>query len=175
MKPVDIYNQAQNNRRATDEISFKLIGLVPLTTLLAFIGVYYKEIQCWNDWLFMVGVFGALLVFGIYRWELRNIQRCNEYVKIIEELEQNIPELGEIKKYQEPHLFGKRIGKTQAEKFIYTILVLSWLILPFMLKGENVINSQASPAEIAYLVFCILMIALLLISGATKLDKDVKK
>ncbi len=170
-----LYTQAQENLRATDEMSFKLIGLVPLGTLLAFIGTFFKEIKEWNDWFYLIGVFGSLVVFGIYRWELRNIQNCYKYCDIIEalDLESTIKDVG---KYQKPQFFNKmNVGKTQSEKLIYSVLIISWLVLPFMLRASTTNSSTGVVLLVCYLVFCVLMIAALADSAFRKIKCLVEK
>lgn len=141
LTPEALYTQLSENLRTSDEISFKLLSLVPLTTLLTFIGILIKEDTItWSPLFYCFGVFGAILIWGIFRWELRNIQRCVWYCELIDKMEaqvdKDIPDMK--KKYPRPSFFKWKMGKTESEKVIYTVLILAWLAFPVIIKGLKV-------------------------------------
>src|SRR4051794_23509539 len=69
------YQQIHENIRAKDEISFKLMSLVPLISGGG-ISLLVKSGTPWGLKCF-VSALAAVVVFGIFRWELRNIQWCS--------------------------------------------------------------------------------------------------
>src|SRR5690349_21713691 len=151
------YQQIHENIRTTDDISFKRMGLVPLISggvisLLAKSGIPWG-VMCFAS------LFAAIVVFGIFRWELRNIQSCNwqraraedmgdtrfpdapELRFIPQALIQIVRFLANKRKTKIPETKCNagpesekakpvRIGKTQAEIIIYLVVILAWLLLP---------------------------------------------
>ena len=122
--------------RTTDEISFKLLGLVPLVSgggiiLLLDAG----KRPAWSPVTIFVALLGAAVTFAIYRWEVRNIQICRWLIERGAELEEK--ELGLIegqfhKRVQEPRLLGQKMGKTEAERLLYVVIIGAWLLLPIV-------------------------------------------
>jgi hypothetical protein len=125
------YEQICNNIRFTDEISFKLLGLVPLISGSAIVVILLKGETVWSPAIYFLSLFGALVTLGLFRWELRNIRTCNYLRACASDLD------GLDRSTENPApglsgLFGDKlpIGKTEAEKFIYGVTVISWLALP---------------------------------------------
>src|SRR6266516_134668 len=67
-----VYHEIYEQVRAKDDVSFKLLSLVPLISG-AGISVLVKTDIAWGLKCF-VSLFGATVTFSIFRWELRNIQ-----------------------------------------------------------------------------------------------------
>jgi hypothetical protein len=87
------YAEICPNVRTTDEISFKLLGLVPLVSgggivLLLDAG----KRPAWSPATIFVALLGAAVTFAIYRWEVRNIQICRCLIERGAQLEEK--ELG---------------------------------------------------------------------------------
>ena len=146
------YQQIHENIRTTDDISFKLMGFVPLISG-AGISLLAKSGIPWGVMSF-ASLFAAIVVFGILRWELRNIQLCNWQRDRAENMGDprfpDAPELRfiprvrflankrktkspETKRNADPESEKAkhvRIGKTQAEIIIYLVVILAWLLLP---------------------------------------------
>jgi hypothetical protein len=148
LSPDTVYQQIHENIRTTDDISFKLMNLVPLISAGG-ISLLAKSDISWNVKCF-VSVFAAIVVFGIFRWELRNIQSCNWQRARAERMDDpGLPDAPELRfipralvqlmrflmnKLRKPGPTKKegpvRIGKTQAEIIIYLTVILAWLLLP---------------------------------------------
>ena len=71
------YTQICADIKATDEISFKLLGFVPLVSGAGILTLFLKNQVVSSPELFLISIFSALITLGIFRWELRNIQICN--------------------------------------------------------------------------------------------------
>jgi len=69
------YEQICASIRTTDEISFKLLGLVPLLAGAA-IGVILGGKLAESPFVVFTSLFGAVVTVGLFGWELRNIQIC---------------------------------------------------------------------------------------------------
>jgi hypothetical protein len=132
-----LYDQVCANIRATDEISFKLLSLVPLVsgggiTVLLSTNTNFSRLPI----VVFVGLFGALVTFGLFRWELRNIQTCSRLIRFGASLERECFSLASTGQFSgrrnepAPRLFGRPIGKREAEKIIYPTVIGAWLLLP---------------------------------------------
>jgi hypothetical protein len=132
-----LYEQVCVNVRATDESSFKLLSLVPLVS-----GGGIAVLLSTNTTLArlplvaFVSLFGAVVTFGLFRWELRNIQTCSRLIDVGAALERErfmLPAHGQFsgrRSKPAPMLLGREIGKTEAEWIIYSAVICAWLLLP---------------------------------------------
>src|SRR5262245_39375730 len=124
-----VYAETSASIRATDDISFKLMGIVPLlsgATLLAF---FLREPvpAAKASITLTLSLFAALITLGLFRWELRNIQTCQWLRRRAEALERHVVDTAKAPKQPLPPL---RIGKTVSEKWIYSVTILAWLSVP---------------------------------------------
>lgn len=139
------YSEICANVRATDEISFKLLGLVPLVSgsgiFVAFLEGKTQALAL--PAIDLLSLFGAVVTFGLFRWELRNIQTCNWLRERASEIEKETlsdKENGVGQFYHRPGaplIFGLRFGKTEAEKLIYSTSVIAWLSLPWAVRSAS--------------------------------------
>src|SRR5258707_8061548 len=127
-----IYTELCTDIRETDNSSFRLLGLVPLVSGTALIGLMFQKDSVPPGLILLLSMFAAAITFGLFRWELRNIQTCSWLIKsayVIERValeSHGMPEL-----FRERPVAPQKIGKTEAEKFIYTVTLLTWLARPF--------------------------------------------
>ena len=130
-----LYSEICTDIRTTDDISFKLLGFVPLVSgigIFAVLDLLGGRVASWPTTVF-VSLFGATITFALFRWELRNIQICRWLRSRAEDLERD--ELGLtagpfVGRDAAPMLLGHRMGKTEAEKLLYTTTIGAWLSLP---------------------------------------------
>ena len=129
------YSEICTAIRTTDDISFKLLGLVPLVSgagIFAVLDLLGGTVASWPTTVF-ASLFGATVTFALFRWELRNIQTCQWLRDRAKEIEQDElkltvgPFLG---RERAPRVLGIEWGKTQAEKLLYTTTIAAWLSLP---------------------------------------------
>jgi hypothetical protein len=195
----NVYAEISASVRTTDDISFKLLGLVPLISGGGiFLLLDASKQPDWSPVTIFIALFGAVVTFAIYRWEVRNIQTCNWLIARGAELEElswpreqvGVPkgqsnrdsepaELEELSlareqesvpkgqfsnRDPEPRVLGwmskpdpKRkgpsrvlnwiskldrkgplrvlnwkMGKTDAERLLYTVTIVAWLLLPII-------------------------------------------
>jgi hypothetical protein len=128
------YAEICSSIRATDDISFKLMGFVPLVSGAALLTFFLKEKIAAEKAPLVVALalFAALVTLGLFRWELRNIQTCSWLRRRAEALEEALVNASGAPRQPKPPL---KIGKTEAEKLIYSVTVLAWLIMPMALVG----------------------------------------
>ena len=136
------YKEMCSDIRFTDDISLKLLGLIPLvsgagilTVLFAGSGRSRTDAAVLGSF---VGIFGAIVTFAVYRWEVRNSQFCAYLNSQVARLESDlgIPP-GQSHRLGRPSAppvwFGwwhPKIGKTEAERILYVAVIASWLALP---------------------------------------------
>jgi xanthosine utilization system XapX-like protein len=93
-----------------------LLGLVPLVSGIGIVVVLLDRSNqpAWSPMVVFVGLFGALVTFAIYRWEVRNLMTCEWLIRLASTLEQD--QLGQRSVPQQtcpPHLrlpSGKETG-----------------------------------------------------------------
>lgn len=127
-----VYKEICQNIRETDAISFKLLNLVPLGSTLggAILALFQKSASLENPLspviasaIVFLSLSGSVIVFGLYKWELRNIQKC----KFLIDQVANMEEVGQIQ-YKGWSQQEATWSKTRAEKLIYHTSMLIWLI-----------------------------------------------
>ena len=129
--PENYYTNLCNNVRSTDDISFKLLGLVPLFSGSGLLLAVLKSDYFWSPAIYAIAAFGALITLGLFRWELRNIQTCSWLIRRGADVE-------EAEDEQKAGQFYRRtaaplgVGKTEAEKLIYGATTFTWLLLPWV-------------------------------------------
>jgi hypothetical protein len=129
-----LYDQVCANVRTTDDISFKLLGFVPLVSGVG-IAVLLSTSTSLSSLplVVFVGLFGAVVTFGLYRWELKNVNTCIWLIALGRDLERHRFRLTQgqfLDRPADPEFFGRRIGKRAAEKIIYWAAIVAWLLLP---------------------------------------------
>jgi hypothetical protein len=125
-----LYTEICASVRYCDDVSFKLLGLVPLVSGAALIGFIVKD-NIPAELVTTFSLFAASISLGLFRWELRNIQTCSWFIGYASDLEWQTLTSG-----KNPELFRPRpnspqsVGKTEAEKLIYATTIVVWLCLP---------------------------------------------
>lgn len=125
-----IYAEIYANIRETDQISFRLLGFIPLVSGsgAGLLTILLNNNLLESFPLVLLSVLGAVTTFGFYRWELRNIQTCSRLLKRAKLIEQAIG-FGELSgREPAPRLWGYPIGKIQAERIIYAASIMAWLV-----------------------------------------------
>ena len=131
-----IYTEVRAGIRETDSISFKLLGLVPLVSGTAMISLVLRSEHVPNNFVILLALFASIVTLGLFRWELRNVQTCSWLINFAGKME-----LHALKARGMDEILFRRpkppqgIGKTEAEKLIYTATVLAWLALPFAMNA----------------------------------------
>lgn len=148
------YAEICDNIRALDQNSFQLLRFVPLVTTAAILGLSFLNIPFRVLWL--ISWVGAVVTFGLWRWEMRNIQVCRwlqERADVIERDEFHAPSMMQfalrtkiqregvpvsfkdtgLNELHKMKILGRKIKFTQrrAETIIYWATILAWLAMPF--------------------------------------------
>lgn len=130
-----IYEQLSADIRATDDTSFKLMGIVPLVSGTGLIALLLaKDAPPNPQTLILLSLFAATITLGLFRWELRNIQNCMWLIKYADQLEKKaLGRANVMDTYVPQPKPPQMIGKTEAEKFIYAATIATWLTAPALL------------------------------------------
>jgi len=157
MDLMTLYQEICTNIRTSDDISFKLLGFVPILSgvgatilsrpeLLRSAGAPSHRLP-----IIVASLVGATFTFGLFKWELRNVQKCDVLIHTAAALEQALlnpnhapplnPRFGQYSAWKStlaPPLLGMlpekkrhhwlRVGKTQAERIIYWASIAAWLV-----------------------------------------------
>ena len=132
--PARMYDVLQASIKETDEISFKLLGLVPLVNgaalLTAVLGIGSSQTLA----IIVLSLFGAVVTLGLFWWELRNIGYCLWFIALAESFEATVlAQVGVAEEVRKRPAAPGNVGKRNAEKLIYSTVVVSWLALPVTL------------------------------------------
>lgn len=142
--PENYYTNLCNNIRFTDDISFKLLGLVPLFSGSGMLVAVLRSEYFWSPAIYAMAAFGSLVTLGLFRWELRNIQTCLWLIRRGADVEK-------AEHQEKPGQFYLRtrapmaVGKTEAEKLIYGTTVFGWLLLPWVVYSTAQAKANSSP------------------------------
>ena len=127
------YSEICTNIRTTDEISFRLLGLVPLVSGAVIFGVSLDANFASSPFSILISFFAAIVTFGLFVWELRNIDTCKELIESAKKMEAedfmyNDNEGPYGSKPDPKKLFGHLpIRKSAAEHLIYLTTIIAWL------------------------------------------------
>lgn len=116
--------------RTTDDISFKLLGLVPLVSIAGIAASLLKAEPKFTPLLALLSLFAATVTLALWIWERRNIQTCQWLRAQAAMLEEQV-----FGASTPGHFFAfptapARQGKTEAEKLVYGLTIAAWLLLP---------------------------------------------
>lgn len=138
------YTNLNTNIRFTDDVSFKLLGLVPLFSGSGMLVAVMRSEYFWSPAIYAIAAFGALVTLGLFRWELRNIQTCVWLISRGATLERTEDQTNAGQFYQRPKA-PMGVGKTEAEKLIYGVTIFIWLLLPWLVYTTAQVKSNAAP------------------------------
>ena len=148
-----IYEQLCQDIRVTDEISFKLLGFVPLISGagITAIGLLKESVFFKPGFVTLLSLFAAAITLGLFRWELWNIKKCRLFIYFVDALEKKVRD--EVKmKFERDFIPPNKIGKTGAEKLIYSVTILAWLVTPLVFLSDE---EMSTGLVIVYTVFAI--------------------
>jgi hypothetical protein len=143
---LKIYEEICNSYHAIDEFRMKLLGFLPLTSL---VGIFFtltdKNIFLPpnsnepNHLVTFVGIFAATFTLSLFIYEVRGILRCDKLIKRGGEIETELGVKGQFwvcskEHFEESNFFNSKL----AACFIYSVVFSAWLFtsLRFGLKFE---------------------------------------
>jgi len=130
---MKLYSEINANIRFTDEISFKLLGLVPFVSGAGILGISLSNLVS-SPYAALISFFAAIVTFALFMWEIKNIEICKWWISRLEKIEEICFELSEEEICRpKPKLIGLSARKSTAEKIIYTGAIGSWMIFGIMI------------------------------------------
>jgi hypothetical protein len=124
---MKLYNEINENIRFTDEISFKLLGLVPLISGAGIAGLILSNLN-FTPYGALISFFAAIVTSALFMWELRNMQICKFYIDRLKEIEINTFKINEKDAGRPKGRLRGIISKRIAEYIIYGSTIGSWII-----------------------------------------------
>lgn len=86
---VKVYEEICTNIRTSDDISFKLLGFVPLISgsgaAILTLGQIWGNTS--NVAVLLISIVASIVTFGLFKWEMRNVQKCDWLIARAAELE----------------------------------------------------------------------------------------
>ena len=144
-----VYQRIRAEIATTDDISFKLLGLVPLVSGAGILSIAFSDkvpVLASVGGLSPFGaaalnvlcLFAATVTLGLFRWELRNVQTCTWLILRAKALEERgLANLNLSSKFFARPKPPDAIGKERAEKLIYATTVAAWLAVPFAIGSVS--------------------------------------
>jgi len=176
---IEFYKEICTNIRATDDISFNILRAVPVVSALGSGALTFLQSpdQPSNQPACAVAalaLLGALVTVGLFRWELRNIQKCKWLIACAGDVEHEVidklllttkgrpPFRGMISdgdpkpaKMDDTSVSSKgkwlrprKWGKTESAKLIYAAAVVAWLI-PVAIAVQGPRDSDQSQPSVS--------------------------
>jgi hypothetical protein len=170
------YTNLNTNIRFTDDISFKLLGLVPLFSGSGILVALLRSEYFWSPAIYAMAAFGGLITLGLFRWELRNIQNCLWLINCGKELEKADDPVKAGLFYRRPGS-PLGIGKAEAEKLIYGVTIFTWLLLPWLVYTTAQAKTSTIPPvnqtlNCIYIAFAVIVGSFTLVSMALPLNDE---
>jgi hypothetical protein len=142
--PEKMYDVLQAGIKDTDDISFKLLGLVPLVNGAALLTAVVGIGSAHPPAIITLSLFGAIVTLGLFWWELRNIRYCLWYIELARHFEAApLARAGVPERLRKRPAAPGNVGKRRAEKLIYATVIVSWLLLPVMLLHRTALREDA--------------------------------
>jgi hypothetical protein len=143
-KWLDLYKEICTNIRTSDDISFKLLGLVPTFAGAAAGALTLLEKSqllksAAPGVVLTLALTGLGVTFGLFHWELRNVQKCKWLIDRAAELERyaltsgrepisRIQYLGWASEPPPTLKEWRHWGKTESEVVVYSAAMLAWCV-----------------------------------------------
>jgi hypothetical protein len=137
--PNNVYQEICAHIRATDEVSLKLLAVVPLVSGVGIVLLMRApEAKIPAAAVVLLSVFAALVTFAVYRWERKNIANCRHFRQWAAALERDFyglrpedleyaPNVLPHARIQPPRSLGVAWTKTEALQLLYWAAILGWL------------------------------------------------
>jgi hypothetical protein len=122
------YDQLCLSYRAIDDFRAKLLGLLPLITGGGLIVITKDVVNVRNDVFRPVGIFGALVTFGLLAYELYGIRKCHALIQAGRRLEGRMSlRAGQF--IDRPRSVLGLINEPFAAAIIYPAVMAAWIFL----------------------------------------------
>jgi len=119
-----VYQQLCDSYRAIDDFRAKLLGFLPLATGGIFLILPTNHVQqYWGP----IGVFGFVITFGLFCYELYGIKKCDHLIEAGKDIERQMKICGQFR--TRPHGIAGFIHEPFAARIIYPAVLVAWMFL----------------------------------------------
>ncbi len=124
------YQQVCSSHNAIADFRAKLLGFLPLASgagIFLLLNDNVTKIGFAKQYLSPIGIFGFVVTFGLFLYELRGIQQCNRLIEVGKNIEDLLDIDGQFKHRIDPIL--PLISHTRAAQVIYPAVLAAWIFL----------------------------------------------
>lgn len=144
LSAADRWREVRAQLRATDDISFKLLGFVPLFTVAAIGAVLFKADHRPSLGLVLASFVGSLTTLGFWIWERRNIQTCRWLRERAADIERTALGSAHVGQFARLTQAPRGLGKTEGEMIVYATTIAAWLCVPLLADAGSILSSHAA-------------------------------
>jgi hypothetical protein len=141
---ADRWREVCAQLRATDDISFKLLGFVPLFTVAAIGAVLFKADHRLSLGLILASFVGSITTLGFWIWERRNIQTCKWLRERAADIERAAHGPTHVGQFARLAPAPRGLGKTEGETIVYATTIAAWLCVPLLADADSILHSHAA-------------------------------
>ncbi len=124
------YQQVCSSHNAIADFRAKLLGFLPLASgagIFLLLNDSVTKIGFAKQYLSPIGIFGFVVTFGLFLYELRGIQQCNRLIEVGKNIEDLLDIDGQFKRRIAP--ISPLISHTCAAQVIYPAVLAAWIFL----------------------------------------------
>lgn len=154
---LTVYTEICKSYQAVDDFRTKLLGFLPLTSL---VGIFIlnpdsmlslKEILS-LELLGFASIFAALLTLALFGYEVRGIRRSDDLIKVGKHLEKELGiDRGQFHVCEYEHKEAQGLSRVFNSKslacIIYSVVLAAWLFLALRLEGVS-LHSPATNMQL---------------------------
>ncbi|HYR87953.1 MAG TPA: hypothetical protein VE422_27990 [Terriglobia bacterium] len=148
-----LYKELYEHLRGTDDVSFKLLGIVPLISGTGIIALFWGKDAVPTPVVWLLSLFAASVTVALYRWELHNIGVCWWLAKRIGAIEKRWAKRVDADVLMASTLSELRppsgIDKPHAESIVYGGTTLVWLAVPWLYSFPPLVLWSATSVYVA--------------------------
>jgi len=140
----ELYDQLCQSYRAIDDFRTKLLGFLPLATAAGAVTLLVKDLGVGIPWdrpttidsktsLFApLGIFGLLVTFGLYAFELYGMKKCHALIQTGMHLEERMGDVGQFRTRPKP--VARLLYEPFAGAMIYPAVISAWTLIAMVFE-----------------------------------------
>jgi len=124
------YDQLCKSYHGIDDFRAKLLGFLPLATGAGILFTAKEGPSLLQNFPRQIAIFGFLIAFGLFCYEIYGIRKCSELIRTGEKIERALKVQGQF--VSRPHGVFRFINEPFAAGVIYPAVLASWTFLGFV-------------------------------------------
>ncbi len=129
------YDQLCKSYQGIDDFRAKLLGFLPLATGAGILFTIKESPSLLQSFSPPIAVFGFLITFGLFCYEIYGITKCSELIRTGKKLELALEVQGQF--VSRPHGVFGLVNEPFAAGIIYPAVAASWIFVAFVRKGTS--------------------------------------